>query len=72
MDLHAFFFDLDNSHHFVLTAEMLEQIMGSTVGGDDIVVDLWADTLGKLGLVEVVVLDVDLVLRLRHLVSGGP
>lgn len=45
--------------------------MGGTVGGDDIVVDIWADTLGKLSLVEVVVLDVNLVLRLRHLVSEG-
>lgn len=45
--------------------------MGSTVGGSDVVVDLWADVFGKSGLVKVVVLEVDLILRLRHLVSVG-
>jgi hypothetical protein len=67
---HALFSDLDDSHHFILTSKVLQPIVGSGINRSDVAVDLWADVLGGLSLVEVVVLKVDLITRLRHLVSG--
>jgi hypothetical protein len=50
---------------------MLKPVVSSAISGSDIVIDPWANILNEPGLVEIVGLDVNLVLGLRHIINVG-